>query len=63
MNPDYSFDVANFVLLKYRRIIGNSTWVAKAYFMDEKDFVNINYNNPIANIKATAFIPMAAYLH
>jgi hypothetical protein len=62
-NPDYSFDVANFVLLQFKGIIGNSTWVAKAYPMDNKDFVNINYDNPISNIKGTEFVPMTAYLH
>jgi hypothetical protein len=62
-NPDYSFDVANFVLLKFKGIEGISTYVDKAHPMDGKDFVNINYDNPISNIKGTAFVPMTAYLH
>ena len=62
-NPDYSFSVANFVLLKFKGIEGISTYVDKAYPMDEKDFININCDNPISNVKGTAFVSLAAYLH
>lgn len=62
-NPDYSFDVAKFVLFQYKSIFGNPTFVDKAYPMNGNDFVNINYDNPVSNTKGTVFIPMTAYLH